>query len=345
MGQHICKDRKVLPHNERHCEGETKGCHQKLMHSASMTGNWSESIKHEPHSMDLYREYQGLLEGVGAQYASLGGGFQQGDCLLIIAMQNDFIPKMQAPDGGRFGVAEGASAMIPIADMVRKAAAAEALIVATRDYHPKTHCSFVENQGPFPSHCIQGSKGSFLYGPTKAVLSEVRDQGAEVMIAFKGFHPGCDSFGGLQYGPVYFNERHLGNELGTQPTDELNGCCALEWTGGFALTCSNIEEDLDAPPDVLAVLDRRTLAEILQEHAVKRLFVCGLALDFCVLDSSLNAATAGLAKDGVFLVTDAARAAHIPGIGTFGSGFLSDPASVVNKTKVAGVKLIRSDAI
>ena len=28
----------------------------------------------------------------------------------------------------------------------------------------------------------------------------------------------------------------------------------------------------------------------------------------------------------VYMVLDAARAAHIPGVGTFGSGFLSDPS-------------------
>lgn len=63
---------------------------------------------------------------------------------------------------------------------------------------------------------------------------------------------------------------------------------------------------------------RRNLVELLAGK--RRLFVCGLALDFCVADSAHNARDAGF--DNVFMVLDAARAAHIPGVGGFGSGFL-----------------------
>ena len=86
--------------------------------------------------------------------------------------------------------------------------------------------------------------------------------------------------------------------------------------------------DVNAPPDVLAVLEdgvdrqRRTLAQALEAKR-GRLFVCGLALDFCVMDSCLNAVAAGV--EGVHMVLDACRAAHIAGVGAHGSGFLSDP--------------------
>merc|ERR1712166_1000632 len=94
------------------------------------------------------------------------------------------------------------------------------------------------------------------------------------------------------------------------------------------------------PPDVLSVFTRTSLKEELAAAGIKRLFVTGLALDFCVLDSALNASAAGLAQENVFLVVDAARAAYIPGVGSFGSGFLSDPGEVVKKTVAQGVKLI-----
>ena len=61
----------------------------------------------------------------------------------------------------------------------------------------------------------------------------------------------------------------------------------------------------------------------------KRLFVCGLALDFCVLDTCINAVALGF--ESVHIVLDAARAAHIPGFGQFGTGFLSDPKEVFDK--------------
>jgi nicotinamidase/pyrazinamidase len=33
-------------------------------------------------------------------------------------------------------------------------------ILATRDWHPPNHCSFTEQNGPYPTHCVQGSRGA-----------------------------------------------------------------------------------------------------------------------------------------------------------------------------------------
>jgi len=225
------------------------------------------------------------------------------------------------------------------------------LIVATRDYHPKNHCSFNTHSGHFPPHCIQGSRGSKFYELIEMVLKEVRGDGADVRVVFKGFVPEVDSFGAVTYGHKYFQERNLGNNTSTTPEIQCHGCCAVDWTGGFALECSNIDEDLNAPPDVMAVYSRKSLAQELQDANIKRIFVCGLALDFCVLDTALNAASCSLGPDGVYLVADAARAAYVPGVGSFGTGFLSDPAEIVRKMKMArltspsGVQFLRSNAI
>ena len=39
--------------------------------------------------------------------------------------------------------------------------------MATRDWHPENHCSFKEQGGPWPSHCIQGSRGSQFHPDLK----------------------------------------------------------------------------------------------------------------------------------------------------------------------------------
>ena len=127
----------------------------------------------------------------------------------------------------------------------------------------------------------------------------------------------------------------------------LMGCVKAPWTGAVCLKQSAIlaaidsgdDVDIDAPPDALAAHPDQTDRglESLQDavRAKKRLFVCGLALDFCVLDTCINAVALGF--ESVHIVLDAARAAHIPGFGQFGTGFLSDPKEVFAKFKAAGV--------
>jgi len=288
----------------------------------------------------LHLEHEKLLADAGATYAdSVGAGFGHGDALIIVDMQNDFLPADVAPLGGKFGVAEGGVAAEVIVKLIKAAAEGGAKIIATRDYHPKTHCSFVTNGGHFPAHCIQGSAGSFLYEPIEKALKQVKSEGADVSIVFKGFVSECDSFGGFTYTKEYFAARHLGSDA----EEQIHSCCAVDWTGCFCLTCSNIEEDLNAPPDVCAVYDRVSLKDHL--GACSRLFGTGLALDFCVMDTLLNASAAGVAASGTYLLADAARAAYIPGLGKFGTGFLSDPEELAKKMKASDVQWAKSDLL
>ena len=37
------------------------------------------------------------------------------------------------------------------------------LVVATRDWHPPDHSSFVDQGGPWPVHCVQGTEGAELH--------------------------------------------------------------------------------------------------------------------------------------------------------------------------------------
>ena len=165
-----------------------------------------------------------------------------------------------------------------------------------------------------------------------------------MQVAFKGMHEDIDSFGALPY--------YSGGDDRVAKADGLvceaampccMGCAQAPWTGSLIMKQSALIEasepgsdlplDFDSPPDVFAALDDKKDRGLksLQDavRGSKRIFVCGLALDFCVLDTCLNGAHAesGLTRD-VFMVLDAARAAHIPGFGQFGSGFLSDPTQV-----------------
>ena len=78
----------------------------------------------------------------------------------------------------------------------------------------------------------------------------------------------------------------------------------------------------------------------------RRLFVVGLAFDYCVLDSAMNAAVSGLFDGGgVYILTDATRAAHIPGLGTHGSGFLTAPEDIVEACVKYNLKLSTTAAL
>ena len=114
-----------------------------------------------------------------------------------------------------------------------------------------------------------------------------------------------------------------------RPAGHPGPCSFLSWTGACQLKCSSLDEDINAPPDVLAAEERIGLAARLGPR--KALYVCGLALDFCVVDTSLTAREAGYEE--VYIVLDAARPSNVPPI-----GFLTPPADLVAKARAAGIK-------
>ncbi len=143
--------------------------------------------------------------------------------LIIVDFQNDFV----RPDGA-LPVPEGEQ----IADRLNELAASGHfdVIVATRDWHPPDHGSFREQGGPWPPHCVQGSKGAEL----NALLDRLRvdfvvDAGREA---------------------------------------------AAEGYSGF--------EDTN-------------LAELLHEHQVDEVTIVGLATDYCVRHTALDALRLGFA--------------------------------------------------
>ncbi len=77
-----------------------------------------------------------------------------GDALIFVDMQNDFLP------GGSLAVPSG-NEIIPILSRYIAFFHAHGLaIFATRDWHPPDHCSFMQQGGPLPPHCIEASWGA-----------------------------------------------------------------------------------------------------------------------------------------------------------------------------------------
>ncbi|MCC6545507.1 MAG: isochorismatase family protein [Nitrospirae bacterium] len=162
---------------------------------------------------------------------------QPGDSLIIVDVQNDFLP------GGSLAVPHG-DAVVPVLNRYITAFTARALpVYVTRDWHPVNHCSFKAQGGPWPPHCIAETSGAQFAGNLKYPTGTI--------VISKATAPDKDAYSGFD---------------GT---------------------------DLDAR---------------LCEQTIKRLFVGGLATDYCVLNTVRDARRLGYE---VYLLADAIRAVNV----------------------------------
>lgn len=103
--------------------------------------------------------------------------------LIVVDMQNDFI-------NGALAV-PNADTIIPIVnEYIKLFEKNNLMIVFTRDWHPENHCSFKENEGIWPKHCVQNTYGAEfhkdLYMPTnKYIISKAFLPDLEAYSAFE----------------------------------------------------------------------------------------------------------------------------------------------------------------
>ena len=277
----------------------------------------------------LLDEYCGLIK-------TAGGKINATDVLIVVDMQIDFLP------GGKLGVTEGDSTIPGIKKLISGFAAKNAPVFFTRDYHPINHCSFTTKGGPFNPHCIQGSEGAKFTPELTEVAQPLLKEG-KVGVLYKGFCDAIDSFGAFPYSDETIKSGRVSNSA-----PESCGCKSQCWTGAFCLFASSVEEDMNAPPDVMAILNKIEFDDAIQskikDKATARVFVVGLTLDFCVVDTAINETEAAGYKD-VSIITDCSRSVHIGPGGPVGSGFVSPADDFVKRTEKAGVKLVTSDVV
>lgn len=106
------------------------------------------------------------------------------DALVIADIQNDFLP------GGALGI-RGGDRVVPILTTYMRRFQAQGLpVFVTRDWHPPHHCSFRPQGGPWPPHCIAGSRGSlppaeFTVPDSAVVIYKAIDADREAYSAFQ----------------------------------------------------------------------------------------------------------------------------------------------------------------
>ncbi len=105
--------------------------------------------------------------------------------LLLVDPQNDFFP------GGAMGIPKGNNLIPVINSYIKHFSRQGWSILATRDWHPANHCSFSEQGGPCPTHCVQGSRGAQFHSelvmpPGMMVISKGTDPKKDARSGFEG---------------------------------------------------------------------------------------------------------------------------------------------------------------
>ena len=159
------------------------------------------------------------------------------DALIIVDVQRDFC------SGGALPVSEGDKIVPVLNRYIEKFSKAEALIVATRDWHPPNHISFKSRGGTWPPHCVQGTPGAEFHPDLNLP--------AEVKIVSKASSPDKEAYSGF---------------------------------------------------------DGTSLEEELKNAGIRRVFVGGLATDYCVKSTVLDALKLGFKT---VLLLDAIRGVDV----------------------------------
>ncbi len=152
---------------------------------------------------------------------------QEGDALSVTDVQHDFLP------GGALAIPEGDQVIPPLNRAIKAFHRKKRPVFFTRDWHPPDHCSFKEQGGPWPPHCVQNTAGA-------------------------GFHPDLE----IPEGSV------IVSKADKKDVEEYSSFYARDKEG-------NAEKDL------------------LEEKGTKRLFIGGLATDYCVKWTAMEAGKQG----------------------------------------------------
>ncbi len=107
--------------------------------------------------------------------------------LIIVDPQIDFTT-------GSLATAKGPMAMETLAEAINKGVLQKySWVVVTQDAHPANHCSFVEQGGVFPPHCVQGTEGMNVYPVLQKAL-DANSKGVELHYMQKGDLPEKEEF-------------------------------------------------------------------------------------------------------------------------------------------------------
>jgi nicotinamidase/pyrazinamidase len=173
--------------------------------------------------------------------------YQPTTALVVVDVQNDF-----ADPAGSLSV-KGGDGVIPVINReIQRATSADALVVATQDWHPESTPHFAKDGGIWPVHCVADTWGSALH-PDLTLPADAPQ-----------IHKGANGEDG--YSGFTMRDPTTGEEMPT----ELDG--------------------------------------LLREREIGQVVVVGLATDYCVSATALDAARLGYTT---VVLTDAIAAVDL----------------------------------
>ena len=129
------------------------------------------------------------------------------DALILVDLQKDFFP------GSRLAVPDGDAILPVVHRWIQAAADSEATLIATRDWHSPEHCSFEQQGGDWPIHCVEQTEG--------AKFHEQIELPGKTIVQSKGNAPHFDQYSG-------FDRTNLADSLRRRGVERL-------WIMGLAL--------------------------------------------------------------------------------------------------------------
>ena len=202
------------------------------------------------------------------------------NCLLIVDIQNDFLP------GGALAVPEG-DAVIPVINRLQDRFD---LVLATQDWHPPDHGSFAASH---PGHKV----------------GDVIELDGVPQILW----------------PVHCVQNSQGAQFST----------ALDTTRLARVFRKGIDRKIDSYSTFFDNAKRRStgLADYLREQNVREIFICGLATDYCVRFSALDALELSFP---VTVIEDACRGVNLQP---------DDSLNALRELRKAGAKIQSSSGL
>lgn len=170
--------------------------------------------------------------------------------LICVDVQHDFLP------GGPLGVDQGHQVIRPLIELMDEVD----IIVLTKDWHPEDHSSFSMSpefkDGSWPMHCVQGTAGSSI---DEELWHAAINTGKPIVLVHKGYDKDTEAYSAFD-GVV---------------VDTFNRDAFPFLAGGLLW---NSRENRAV-----------TLAEALHDFSVRQVYIGGLALDYCVKATAIDA--------------------------------------------------------